>query len=263
MNGSNDRFTKEVQDGLRSAQIIASRKGQQQFDVEHLLLALLEQEDGLAQSLLTNAGVNLESVHRRLTQALDSLPRVSGPTGGDQVYATPRLQTLLSHAEREAKQFNEDYVSVEHVLLVAADEAPFKELTLTRDRLMRALQDARSRQQLATQNEPTQQENESILTRYQDGYRAAKLINGFGQACKVVGLSLGGLIFLACASASSISNIAVVMGLVLGSIVGFAGWAIGVMISAQGQIAKATLDTAVNSSPFLSNEERAKIMSLP
>ena len=106
-------------------------------------------------------------------------------------------------------------------------------------------------------------DNESMLMRYQDGYGVAKLINGFGQACKVVGISLGGLIFLACASATSISNFAVVIGLVFGSIVGFVGWAIGVLISAQGQIAKATLDTAVNSSPFLSNEERAKVMSLP
>ena len=95
------------------------------------------------------------------------------------------------------------------------------------------------------------------------GYRVEKLINGFGQTCKVVGISLGGLILLGCAMAASISSFVVVIGLVVGSIVGFVGWAIGVVISAQGQMVKATLDTAVNSSPFLSNEERAKMMSLP
>jgi hypothetical protein len=106
------------------------------------------------------------------------------------------------------------------------------------------------------------QENENILTRYQDGYRVAKVINGFGETCKAVGMSLGGLIALGSIIAASGSSLVVVIGLVFGSIVGFVGWAIGVLISAQGQIVKATLDTAVNSSPFLSNEERAKIMSL-
>jgi len=99
--------------------------------------------------------------------------------------------------------------------------------------------------------------------RYQDGYRLAKLTNGFGQTCKFVGIGSGGLILLGCANTPSISSFAIVIGLVVGSIVGFVGWAIGVLISAQGQMVKATLDTAVNSSPFLSNEERAKIMSLP
>ena len=101
-----------------------------------------------------------------------------------------------------------------------------------------------------------------VLTRYQDGYRVANLINGFGQTCKVVGVCFGGLIFLGSAMAESISSFAIVIGLVVGSIVGFVGWANGVLISAQGHLVKATLDTAVNSSPFLSNEGRAKVMSL-
>ena len=90
------------------------------------------------------------------------------------------------------------------------------------------------------------QENESILIRYQDGYRVAKLINGFGQTCKVVGISLGGLILLGCCamatsiSNSALSNFAVVIGLVVGPVVGFVGWAIGVLISAQGQMVMAT-----------------------
>ena len=118
-------------------------------------------------------------------------------------------------------------------------------------------------QEEAEAETPPPQANETILVRYQDGYRVAKLINGFGQTCKVAGIGLGGLILLGCAMAPSGSSFLVVIGLVVGSIVGFAGWAIGVLISAQGQMVKATLDTAVNTSPFLSNEERARIMSLP
>src|SRR5260370_30990662 len=83
------------------------------------------------------------------------------------------------------------------------------------------------------------QENGSILVRYQDGYRVAKLINGFGQACKVVSIGLGGLIALVCIGSRILpENYAIVIGLVFGIIVGFVGWAIGVVISAQGQIVK-------------------------
>ena len=110
---------------------------------------------------------------------------------------------------------------------------------------------------------PSPQESKNMLIRYQDGYRVAKVIQGFGEGCKVLGIVLGLLIAIAGGNASSISSFVLVIGLVVGAIVGFVGWAIGVLISAQGQLLQATLDTAVNSSPFLSNNQRAKIMSLP
>src|SRR5215475_6461164 len=93
-----NRFTEKLQEGIREAQAIATRHGQQQLDVEHLLIALLEQENGLAQSIFAKADVNLPSLHRALTQALEKLPKVSGPTGVDQIYVTPRLQKLLTQA---------------------------------------------------------------------------------------------------------------------------------------------------------------------
>ena len=148
-----NRFTEKLQEGIRAAQTIAQTHGQQQLDVEHLLLALLEQEGGLAQSILAKAGVNLESVHRRLTQDLDKMPKVSGSaTGIDQIYIAPRLQALLANAEKAAKQFKDDYVSVEHVLLAAADEKAFKDLGITRDRLMKTLQEVRGSQRITNQN---------------------------------------------------------------------------------------------------------------
>ena len=61
----------------------------------------------------------------------------------DQVYVTSRLQTLLTRAEAEAKRLKDDYVSVEHVLLAATDEKVFKDLAITRERLMRTLQEVR------------------------------------------------------------------------------------------------------------------------
>jgi ATP-dependent Clp protease ATP-binding subunit ClpB len=149
-----NRFTEKLQEGLRNAQSLAARKGQQQLDVEHVLTALLEQEGGLAQSVLAKAGVKLEDVHRQLTAQLDKLPRVSSasPGGLDQIYVTSRLQQLLTRAEDEAKRLKDDYVSVEHVLLAATDDKIFKDLGLTRERLMRTLQEVRGSQRVTTQN---------------------------------------------------------------------------------------------------------------
>ena len=102
-----NRFTEKLQEGVKAAQSEAIRRGQQQVDIEHLLLALLEQEGGLAASILLKAGVNLEGVHRRLTQELDKLPKVSGGGAADQIYVTSRLQQLLTRAEDEAKRLKD------------------------------------------------------------------------------------------------------------------------------------------------------------
>ncbi len=132
---------------------MAAGRGNQQIDVEHLLLALLEQQGGLAQSILARADVKLEDVHRRLIQELDKLPKVSGSAAGlDQIYVTARLQKLMTAAENEAKRLKDEYVSIEHVILAAADEKVFKDLGITRDRLMRVLQEVRGSQRVTTQN---------------------------------------------------------------------------------------------------------------
>ncbi|HEX5432042.1 MAG TPA: ATP-dependent chaperone ClpB [Bryobacteraceae bacterium] len=148
-----NRFTEKLQEGIRAAQSLAASRGQQQLDVEHLLLALLKQEGGLAQSILLKAGVKLEDAHRQLELQLDKLPRVSGSASGvDQIYITPRLQTLLTRAESEAKRLKDEYVSVEHVLLAAMDEKVYKDLGLTRERLMRTLQEVRGTQRVTSPN---------------------------------------------------------------------------------------------------------------
>src|SRR5215469_16482933 len=95
-----NRFTEKLQDAIRAAQSMAIRYGHQQIDVEHLLAALLEQENGLAPSILGKAGLNTESLLPRLQAELDRRPKVSGPSGGpDQVYLTWRLNRLLTSAE--------------------------------------------------------------------------------------------------------------------------------------------------------------------
>ncbi|HLJ16178.1 MAG TPA: ATP-dependent chaperone ClpB [Bryobacteraceae bacterium] len=153
-----NHFTEKLQDAVREAQSKAARLGHQQIDVEHLLASLLEQEGGLASSILNKADVNVTALARRLDQELDRLPKVSGPAGGpDHVFVTPRLQKLFTQAEEEAKRLKDEYISIEHALLAATDDTGvagklLKEFGLSRERLMKALQDVRGSQRVTTQN---------------------------------------------------------------------------------------------------------------
>ncbi|HEY2017889.1 MAG TPA: Clp protease N-terminal domain-containing protein, partial [Bryobacteraceae bacterium] len=153
-----NRFTEKLQEAVRSAQSKAVRYGHQQIDVEHLISALLEQEGGLAPSILAKAGIQVESLARRLEAELDRMPKVSGPSGGpDQVYVTSRLNKLLTNAEDEAKKLKDEYISVEHVLLAATDDKGvtgklLKEFGLSSDRLMQAMREVRGNQRVTSQN---------------------------------------------------------------------------------------------------------------
>jgi len=153
-----NRLTEKSQEAIRQAQSLAVRHGNQQVDVEHLLAALLEQEGGLAPSILLRADVPVAALHRRLMQDIDKLPKVSG--GGapaDQVYVTGRLSRLFTEAEDEAKRLKDEYVSIEHLLLaIASDNGAagklLKDFGLTRDRLMKALSEVRGNQRVTTPN---------------------------------------------------------------------------------------------------------------
>jgi ATP-dependent Clp protease ATP-binding subunit ClpB len=153
-----NRFTEKLQEAIRAAQSIAIQHGNQQLDTEHLLLALLDQEGGLAPSILNKADIRVDALKTRVQQEVDRLPKVSGPAAGpDQVYVTQRITKLLSQAEEEAKRLKDDYVSVEHVLLAATDDSGatgklLREFGITRERLMRALQEVRGSQRVTTQN---------------------------------------------------------------------------------------------------------------
>ena len=119
-----NRFTEKAQQALSAAQTKAVRYGNQQVDVEHLLAAVLEQERGLATSILNKTEVNADGIKQRVEQELERLPKVSGPSGApDQIYITGRLNRLLAQAKDEAKKLKDDYVSVEHLLLAVTDDA--------------------------------------------------------------------------------------------------------------------------------------------
>src|SRR6185312_1359803 len=164
-----NRLTEKSQEAIRQAQSLAVRHGNQQVDVEHLLAALLEQEGGLAPSILLRADVPVEALHRRLMQDIDKLPKVSG--GGapaDQVYVTGRLSRLFTEAEDEAKRLKDEYVSIEHLLLaISSDNGAagklLKDFGLSRDRLMKALSEVRGNQRVTT---PTPEATYEALEKY-------------------------------------------------------------------------------------------------
>ncbi len=153
-----NRFTEKLQEAVRAAQAIAVQHGNQQIDTEHLMLALLDQQGGLAPSILNKADIRVDALRARVQQEVDRMPKVSGAGGGpDQVYVTNRITKLLSQAEDEAKRLKDEYISVEHVLLAATEDAGvtgklFREFGITRERLMRALQEVRGSQRVTSQN---------------------------------------------------------------------------------------------------------------
>ncbi|MDX1644667.1 MAG: ATP-dependent chaperone ClpB, partial [Thermoanaerobaculia bacterium] len=117
------KLTQKSQQALQEAQSLAVSHGHQEVDGEHLLLALLEQPEGLAVRLFGRMGVPNESLAAALTDELERRPQVSG--GGmemGKVYVTPRLQQLLTAARDEAKRLKDEYVSIEHLLLALAAE---------------------------------------------------------------------------------------------------------------------------------------------
>src|ERR1700680_1275067 len=153
-----NRFTEKMQEAVHAAQSLALQHGNQQIDVEHLLLALLDQEGGLAPSILNKADSRVEALKTHVQQEINRLPKVSGPSGGpDQVYVTQRITKLLTQAEQEAKRLKDEFVSVEHVLLATTEDSGaagklFQEFGITRERLMRALQEVRGAQRVTSQN---------------------------------------------------------------------------------------------------------------
>jgi ATP-dependent Clp protease ATP-binding subunit ClpB len=116
-------LTQKSQEALQEAQNLATRMGHTEVDGEHLLLALIDQPDGLVPRLIEATGADVAALRADLERELSRRPKVSGPgaTPG-QVSVTQRLAKLLDAAQREAKRLKDSYVSVEHLVMVLAEE---------------------------------------------------------------------------------------------------------------------------------------------
>jgi len=151
-------MTERVQDALNAAYTRALNERNTQTTPEHLLAALLDQERGIAPDIVQEAGVDPKTLAAKADEAISRLPRLTG-VNADQATVTvsPELTRLFSQAEADAKQLQDDYVSVEHLLLAMTQNSGavgriFRETGLTRDKLLLALRVVRGNQRVTTQN---------------------------------------------------------------------------------------------------------------
>jgi ATP-dependent Clp protease ATP-binding subunit ClpC len=141
-----ERFTEQALEIITTSQEIAQREKHSQWDVEHILLALLEQKDGIAGKVLDKLGINTEVMIRQVQTALEDAPKISE---GAQIYATPRVASMLERADSEAKKFKDEFISVEHLLLAVTSEtggetaAIMKEMGIDREKIHEAVKELR------------------------------------------------------------------------------------------------------------------------
>ena len=121
-----NKMTQRAQLALQAGRELAIRFGHQPVDVEHLLYALLTQEDGLVPQILTRANVAVAELQARLEQELASRPQVRGDTEPGKIYVTQALNEMLVRAADHARRLKDEYLSVEHLLLALTDGAASK-----------------------------------------------------------------------------------------------------------------------------------------
>ncbi len=154
-----NKFTEKAREAIQASQAYAVRNKHSEVDTEHLLVALLSQEGGLASRILEKAGVAVAQLKARVEQEMDRKARMQGVGSGvDRIYVTQRLNQVLVAAADEAKRLRDDYVSVEHLLLALAEDGGdgagklLAQAGAGRDRLLEALTTVRGRQRADSEN---------------------------------------------------------------------------------------------------------------
>ena len=154
-----NQFTQKTLEALQSAQRLAVEYSNNAVEQEHLLAALAQQQDGLIPQLLTKLGADPNAFAQAALQKVEALPRVTGSgRDPDKVYISGDLDRALNAAEQQAKQMQDEYISVEHVFLgilqrpgKAAAEL-FKAFGITTERFMQQLSQVRGNQRVTTDN---------------------------------------------------------------------------------------------------------------
>ncbi|MBW2179009.1 MAG: ATP-dependent chaperone ClpB [Deltaproteobacteria bacterium] len=150
-----DKFTIKSQELIQASQSLASQQSHQQIEPEHLLSAMLSEQDGIAAAILNKLGVSPGIIGQELTGALNAIPKVSG--GGD-VYLSTRTKNILDKAFSEASKMKDEYVSIEHILLATSDEKDgnaakiLEKNSVTRDSILKVLLDIRGNQRITDPN---------------------------------------------------------------------------------------------------------------
>jgi ATP-dependent Clp protease ATP-binding subunit ClpB len=162
-----DKLTIKSQEALQSAQALAEKRSHQAIDVEHLLMALLGQKEGVVLSLLQKLGVPTTALFEKLQRSLDRLPQVTGATAG-QTFITPRLKKVIEGAEAAADSLKDEYVSAEHLLLSMVEDDGeagriLRESGVSKDHILKGLVDIRGAQRIT---DPNPEEKYQALEKY-------------------------------------------------------------------------------------------------
>ncbi|MDN5335700.1 MAG: ATP-dependent Clp protease ATP-binding subunit ClpB [Synergistales bacterium] len=151
-----NRLTQRSQEALSEAQKEAIRRGHQEVDNEHLLLALLTQENGLIPRILAKMDISAEAIIEATERELDKRSSVRGPgVEPGKIYISGRLSRVIVAAEESARRLKDEYVSVEHLFSALMDEGDagaagriLSQAGVTKDNFLKALQDIRGRQRV-------------------------------------------------------------------------------------------------------------------
>ncbi|HEY3110491.1 MAG TPA: Clp protease N-terminal domain-containing protein, partial [Chloroflexota bacterium] len=148
-----NKLTERAQEAILAAQRLAEGANNPQVEPEHVLLALVDQREGVAPRVLERLNVNMAALRAELAQELDRLPRQYG----GQIYGSSRLNQALTRAREEAERLKDEYVSVEHLLLglIEVEGAARRLLAargVDRDKLLAALVQVRGNQRVTSQN---------------------------------------------------------------------------------------------------------------
>jgi len=149
-----DRFTQKAQEAIFSAEQIAQRMNHQNLEPAHLLLALLEQPDGVVPAVVTRVAGSAAGLRQAVEQDLQSRPKVYG-SAPSQVGLSRPASDVLNSAETIARGMQDEYVSTEHILMALTDSIEGKRLAqfgLTRDAILKALVSVRGSQRVTSQN---------------------------------------------------------------------------------------------------------------
>jgi ATP-dependent Clp protease ATP-binding subunit ClpB len=154
-----NKFTQKSQEALSEAQNIATRYNNQQVEVEHLALSMVEQE-GLVSDLLQRGGIDVKNYKNALIAEVKKIPQVSGPGAQPgQVYVTQRLNSLLVKAQDLAQKMQDEYVSVEHLFLSLLEEPQStgvgrvnRQFRIDKDKILSLLTEVRGRQRVTSAN---------------------------------------------------------------------------------------------------------------
>src|SRR2546423_8706747 len=131
-----ERITENALEALQKAAELARETGNQAFEPQHLLLALMRQDEGVARTLLERSGASVQALQPALVSAIERFPKVSG---AGQPYINETLNKSLEAAEREAERLKDEYISTEHLLLALTDNKILQDSGATHDNLLRAL----------------------------------------------------------------------------------------------------------------------------